>query len=102
MEQNKEQSKKYEELNCYERAMANATLEQRLEAMARDLEQISLALKTSIHIDATFHDWENNQHSSCGVALIKGDNCTRRDVKDEGDLFGIIDEANKKKEHPEE
>lgn len=97
-----QKGKKFEELNRYERAMTIASLEQRLEAMAKDLEQISFALKTSIHIDATFHDWENNQHSSCGVSLIKGDNCTRRDVKDEGDLFGIIDEANKKKEHPEE
>ena len=88
-----QKGKKFEELNRYERAMTIASLEQRLEAMAKDLEQISFALKTSIHIDATFHDWENNQHSSCAVALIKGDNCTRRDVKDEGDLFGIIEEA---------
>ena len=88
-----QKGKKFEELNRYERAMTIASLEQRLEAMAKDLEQISLALKTSIHIDATFHDWENNQHSSCGVSLIKGDNCTRRYVKDEGDLFGIIQDA---------
>lgn len=88
-----QKGKKFEELNRYERAMTIASLEQRLEAMAKDLEQISFALKTSIHIDATFHDWENNQHSSCGVSLIKGHNCTRRDVKDEGDLFGIIQDA---------
>lgn len=88
-----QKGKKFEELNRYERAMTIASLEQRLEAMAKDLEQISFALKTSIHIDATFHDWENNQHSSCGVSFIKGDNCTRRDVKDDGDLFGIIEEA---------
>ena len=88
-----QKAKKFEELNRYERAMTIASLEQRLEAMAKDLEQISFALKTSIHIDATFHDWENNQHSSCGVSFIKGDNCTRRDVKEEADLFGIIQDA---------
>ena len=88
-----QKGKKFEELNRYERAMTIASLEQRLEAMAKDLEQISFALKTSIHIYATFHDWDNNQHSSCGVSLIKDDNCTRRDVKNEGDLFGIIQDA---------
>ena len=88
-----QKAKKFEELNRYERAMTIASLEQRLEAMAKDLEQISLALKFSIHIDATFHDWANNQHSSCGVSFIKGDNCTRREMKEEGDLFGIIEDA---------
>lgn len=93
-----QKTKKYSELNRYEKAMANATLEQRLEAMANDLKQMALALGISIHVDATFHDWkatgdENEAHSTAMVAFIKGDDCTRRDIRESGDLFGIIEEA---------
>ena len=90
-------TKKYSELNRYERAMTNATLEQRLEAMANDLKQMALALGISIHVDSTFHDWKavdtEETHSTAMVAFIKGDYCTRRDIKEDGDLFGIIEEA---------
>ena len=90
-----QKGKKFEELNRYERAMTNASLEQRLEAMAKDLEQMALALKISVYVDATFHDWGEEQHSSVNVSLIgTGEgNITRRDVRNEGDLFGIIEEA---------
>lgn len=93
-----QKTKKYSELNRYERAMTNATLEQRIEAMANDLKQMALALGMSIHVDATFHDWratgeEDERHSSVAVTFIKGDDCTRRDIKEQGDLFGAIEEA---------
>lgn len=92
-----QKTKKYSELNRYERAMTNATLEQRLEAMANDLKQMALALGISIHVDSTFHDWKavdtEKTHSTAMVAFIKGDDCTRRDIKEDGDLFGIIEEA---------
>lgn len=89
-----QKAKKYSELNKYERAMANASLEQRLEAMANDLQQAALALGISISIDATFHDW-GEPHTSGAVSFI-GDEVTRREVKEPGDLFGIIEEAIKK------
>lgn len=89
-----QKAKKYSELNKYERAMANASLEQRLEAMANDLQQAALALGISISIDATFHDW-GDPHTSGAVSFI-GDEVTRREVKEPGDLFGIIEEAIKK------
>lgn len=97
-----QKAKKFDELNRYERAMATATLENKLEAMAKELMQMALALKISIHVDSTFHDWkatgdENETHSTAMVALIKGDDCTRRDIKEDGDLFGIIEEALAKK-----
>ncbi len=93
-----QKAKKYEELNKYERAMANASLEQRLEAMANELKQMALALKISIHVDSTFHDWkapgsENEAHTTAAVSFIKGDDCTRRDINGDGDLFGVIEEA---------
>ena len=91
-------AKKYEDLNCYERAMANASLEQRMEAMAKDLQQIALALKTSVHVCATFHDWDDNQHTSCNVFLIKDDKTVKRDDDGVGFCFGIIEEANKKED----
>lgn len=102
-----QKAKKYEELNKYERAMTNATLEQRLEAMANDLAQLALALKTSISVDATFHNWDDAQHSTARVAFIgdnhgDDDNVTTRGVEKEGDLFGIIDEALNKKTDPQE
>lgn len=97
-----QKTKKYSELNRYEKAMTNATLEQRLEAMARDLQQMALALGISVSIDATFHDWKatgdtEETHSTAMVCFIKGDDCTRRDIKEDGDLFGAIEEAMNKK-----
>lgn len=89
-----QKAKKYSELNKYERAMANASLEQRLEAMTNDLQQAALALGISISIDATFHDY-GEPHTSGAVSFI-GDEVTRREVKEPGDLFGIIEEAIKK------
>lgn len=93
-----QKTKKYSELNKYERALTNASLEQRLEAMANDLKQMALALGMSIHVDATFHDWKaegdtEENHSSVAVTFIKGDDCTRRDIGEQGDLFGAIEEA---------
>lgn len=89
-----QKAKKYSELNKYERAMANASLEQRLEAMANDLQQTALALGISISIDATFHDY-GEPHTTGAVSFI-GEAVTRREVKEPGDLFGIIEEAIKK------
>ena len=95
MEQN---TKKYNELNRYERAMVNATLEQRLEAMAQDLKQMALALGTSIHVDATFHNWQAHDsaeetHASVVVYFPSSDDVTKRDVEENGDLFGVVEEA---------
>ena len=101
MEQNKEQAKKYEELNVYERAMANASLEQRMEAMARDLNQIALALRMSVHIDSTFYN-EGNAETTVYLIPSRTESSVSRECEFTGDLFGIIEEANKKKEHPEE
>lgn len=89
-----QKAKKFEELNRYERAMATATLESRLEAMTNDLQQAALALGISISIDATFHDY-GEPHTSGAVSFI-GEEVTRREVKEPGDLFGIIEEAIKK------
>lgn len=92
MEQN---TKKYNELNIYERAMFNATFERRLEAMAKELQQMALALGTSIHVDSTFHNWGEDPYTTVSVTFIgKGDDSlTRRDIGQEGDLFGIVEEA---------
>lgn len=94
-------AKKYEDLNVYERAMANASLEQRMEAMARDLNQIALALRMSVHIDSTFYN-EGNAETTVYLIPSRKDSSVSRECEFTGDLFGIIDEANKKKEHPEE
>lgn len=85
-------TKKYEDLNKYERVMTNASLEQRLEAMAKDLEQMALALKMSIHINATFTRQDNH---SVEVSFFPKsfDSVVGRDVENVGDLFGIIEEA---------
>lgn len=93
-----QKTKKYNELNRYEKAMTNAALEQRLEAMANELKQMALAVGISIHVDSTFHDWkapgeENEAHSTVAVYLHKDNYCTKRDVGETGDLFGIIEEA---------
>lgn len=95
-----QKAKKFEELNRYERAMATATLENRLEAMTNDLQQTALALGISISIDATFHDY-GEPHTSGAVSFI-GEEVTRREVKEPGDLFGIIEEALNKKKQTEE
>ena len=89
-----QKAKKFEELNRYERAMATATLENRLEAMTNDLQQTALARGISISIDATFHDY-GEPHTTGAVSFI-GEAVTRREVKEPGDLFGIIEEAIKK------
>lgn len=100
-----QKSKKYEELNRYERAMANASLEQRLEAMAKDLAQMALALKMSVHVDTTFHTWSEEAYTSAAVLFFGdgdgADRVTSREVKSDGDLFGIIDEALNKKADPQ-
>ena len=100
MEQ-KEQAKQYEELNCYERAMANASLEQRLEAMARDLQQMALALKMSIHVDSVYY---GAGKSGAEVAILPPGihECVTRSAEFVGDLFGIIEEANRMKMAKEE
>ena len=95
-----EQKKTYDELNVYERTMVNVSLEQKLEAMAKELSQMALALKHSIHVNATFHDWDT-PHTSCTVFLIKDEKCVKRDTEFTGDLFGIIEEAMKAKEETE-
>lgn len=93
-----QKAKKYDELNRYERAMTNASLEQRLEAMARDLEQIAKALKLSVHVDADYYDW--NDTSKARVYMMgKGEgHITKRELDNDGDLFGIIEEAKGKDE----
>lgn len=88
-----QKTKKYSELNRYEKAMTNAALEQRLEAMANELKQISLALGNSVSVDATFHNWGEEPHTSADVSFIAADAVTRREVTETGDLFGIIEEA---------
>ena len=93
-----QKAKKYEELNKYERAMTNASLEQRLEAMARDLEQVAKALKLSVHVDADYYDW--NDTSKARVYMLgKGDgHITKRELENDSDFFGIIEEAKAKDE----
>ncbi len=88
-------AKKFEDLNKYERAMATASLENKLEAMLGDLQQMALALHISISVDATYHDW-GDPHTS-GAASFIGEAVTRRDVREPGDLFGAIEEALAKK-----
>lgn len=87
-----QKAKKYEELNKYEKAMTNASLEQRLEAMVRDLMQIATALKISVTVDTTFHNWEENQFASGRVNFYNGV-VTNREFNEEGDFFGVIEEA---------
>ena len=86
-----QKAKKYEELNKYERVMANASLEQKLEAMAKELQQISKALKIAVHLDSDYYDW--NDTSGAMLSLIGDKGCTQRDLKEEGDFFGVIEEA---------
>lgn len=101
MEQNKEQSKKYEELNCYERAMANATLEQRLEAMAREVQQMALALNMSIHVDSVYYG-EGKSGADVSILPLGTREIVSRSAEFVGDLFGIIEEANRLKAAKEE
>lgn len=93
-----QKAKKYDELNRYERAMTNASLEQRLEAMARDLAQIAKALKLSVHVDAGYFDWKDDAQTT--VYMIgKGEGqITKRGLENDGDLFGLIEEAKAKDE----
>lgn len=88
-----QKAKKYDELNRYERAMTNASLEQRLEAMARDIEQIAKALKLAVHVDADYYYWDDT--SKARVYMIGGgeDNITKRELENDGDFFGIVEEA---------
>lgn len=95
-----QKAKKYDELNRYERAMTNASLEQRLEAMARDVEQIATALGMSVHIDSTFFTEERH---GVEVDIFPGSReIVSRQVEQTGDLFGIIEEAMNKKHTPAE
>ena len=93
-----QKAKKYDELNRYERAMTNASLEQRLEAMAKDIEQIGIALKLSVHVDTTI--WEEGEEVRHGISVYMiPDNgyAITRHPKEDGDLFGMIEEALSKK-----
>lgn len=96
-----QKTKKYSELNKYERAMTNLSLEQRLEAMARDVMQISQALKVSINVDSCFHDWAEDPHATARVVLIlptEGDGgVISREVTVDGSCIGLIEEAMSKK-----
>lgn len=92
-----QKAKRYEELSKYERVMANTSIEQRLEGMAKELQQIALALKFSIHVDTTFHNWGDESYTSVDIAFISGDAIATREVKEEGSLLGIIEEALSKK-----
>lgn len=90
-----QKTKKYEELNPYERAITNASLEQRLEAMARDVAQIALFLGTSIHINSCFHNCSDKQYTTVDVFFIgdEGGDVIKQGVKEDGDLLGIITEV---------
>ena len=90
-----QKTKQFAELNKYERAMATASLENKLEAMLNDLQQMALALHISVSLDATFHDW-GDPHTS-GSASFIGEEVTRRGLDAPGDFFGIIEEALAKK-----
>ena len=95
-----QKGKKFEELNRYERAMTIASLEQRLEAMAKDIEQIALALHMSVHVNATAY---GEDRSGVEVDFFPGAGVVvGRDVENTGDLFGIIEEALNKKTTPTE
>lgn len=104
-----QKAKKYTELNKYEQVMVNATFEQKIEAIANELKQMAYALGTSIHVDATFHNWqaqddENETHATVIVYFPqegKGE-CLHRSVTEAGDLFGIIEEVMNKRKQTEE
>ena len=86
-----QKAKKFDELNKYERAMATATLENKLENMAKELQQIALALGISVHIDATYYD--HSDDAGVTVYFIPENGTISRRVNEVGDLFGIIEEA---------
>lgn len=95
-----QKGKKYNELNKYERVMTNASLEQRMEAMAHDVEQIATVLGMSVHIDATFFSEENH---CVEVSIFPGlRDIVSRQIEQTGDLFGIIEEAMNEKTTPAE
>lgn len=96
-----EEGKKYEELNCYERAMANASLEQRLEAIAREVQQMALALKMSIHVDSVYYG-EGKSGADVSILPPGTHKVVNRSAEFVGDLFGILNEACKAKADEEE
>ena len=98
MEQN---GKKYRDLNRYERAMTNASLEQRLEAMAKDIEQMAIALQMSIHINNTYVS-DDTHNVEVYIFPNETKELAHRQVVNDGDLFGIIEEALNKKTTPTE
>ena len=94
-----QKTKQFEELNKYERAMATASLENKLEAMLHEVQQMALALKISITLDTSYYNRDENQRVSGCVSFYNGV-ITQRYFHEPGDFFGIIDEALAKK--PEE
>ena len=96
-----QKGKKYRDLNRYERAMTNASLEQRLEAMAKDIEQMAIALQMSIHINNTYVS-DDNYKVEVYIFPKETMEIAHRQVVNDGDLFGIIEEALNKKTTPTE
>lgn len=92
-----QKAKKYDELNIYEKHMANLSIEQRLEVMAKELEQIATVLKMSVHINSTFCAEDNHSVEVTVFPKSHEVKVIGRDVENTGDLFGIIDEAFSKK-----
>ena len=97
-----QKAKKYEKLNRYERAMTNASLEQRLEAMARDIEQIAKVLKLAVHVDADYYNWKDDARTTVYMIGDGEGHVTKRVLENDDDFFGIIDEANRMKAAKEE
>lgn len=96
-----QKGKKYRDLNRYERAMTNASLEQRLEAMAKDIEQMAIALQMSIHINNTYVS-DDTHNVEVYIFPNETKELAHRQVVNDGDLFGIIEEALNKKTTPAE
>ena len=96
-----QKGKKYRDLNRYERAMTNASLEQRLEAMAKDIEQMAIALQMSIHINNTYVS-DDTRNVEVYIFPNETKELAHRQVVNDGDLFGIIEEALNKKTTPTE
>lgn len=96
-----QKGKKYRDLNRYERAMTNASLEQRLEAMAKDIEQMAIALQMSIHINNTYVS-DDTHNVEVYIFPNETKELAHRQVVNDGDLFGIIEEALNKKTTPTE
>ena len=94
-----QKTKKFEELDCYERAIASAALEKKLEAMAQEASQIAMALKMSVNVMATYYLADEKEKTAPEVALLPTGTkkVASRSAKHNGDLFGIIDQATKLK-----